>query len=591
MLLLAILFGVSRIAKDVFDEYNPKKSVYKSTTIMDVQGEFHTSTYENKFVQIRGVVTKMTDRAGWRGFFIQMEPEQAYDRGVKSTGIFVKNDKFSVTVGDVVIVKGNVFEMYVKSFFENEPEGLTMTSMTAHDVSIDGHRELTKEFAIEAFSNQMPKEVVYAPNPFLQSPLSIGKLNIERGMDYWESLEGMYVKLSQPVVSQAVKYDAMYVYGKLQASNVNSKGGLTVVQDRNGIVDFQPESLAIFMKEIRRQTVKFLNVGDELEDIYGVVIYEKGAYGLYVDSEIRVKEKKKKTVNVAPKTANLRIASYNVLNLQVESKHRDKIASQIVNELKLPSIVGLIEIVDDYQGSGSSDEILTYLCESINAENDIKYAFTYIKTTNGSDGGKPGNNIKQAILYDLNIFKQIKSSNSAYSTCNESFSINPCRIEPENEFFEDSRKPLAAKLTFLSSGDSIVVILNHFKSLIGSSPLYGRVQPPTIGSYDKRLGQAKVVANFISKLTTKVVCMGDLNDLENSDTYKVFSSFLHDTHHVLSPVERFSYIHNGISQKIDYIFANDALIQEFVASDIIHANSVFQQQTSDHDILYADFKM
>ena len=567
---------------------------YERVTIMDIQGNSHFSPYSQKFVQTQGVVTQVLNLKQWNGFFMQMDTKKyksvISNRGAKSTGIYVQYDKKVVEVGDVVEVEGMVYEKHLRHFFEEGELGLTMTTMSCHHINKIGEAEFK---AVDAYTVDTPTEIIYMANQYESPEAGLKALDIKRGMDWWEHLEGMYVKITKPIVAQGMKYGNVYVYAKDFVTNTNMAGGLTSVEI-DGVIDMQPELIALFTKEVQpRGSFNAFKVGDELNDIYGTVIYERGIFGIYIDGGVSVKKSVVHTKTALEPTSDFRIASYNVLNLAMDSKHVDGIASHILRQLGTPSVVGLVEIVDDQIHSGESDRLLKYLCSWLNKrQQTVLYKYTYIKAEDEQDGGKPGNNIKQAILYDSNLFEDVPSRGDHLDSCDVEFTKNPCRVDPTNESFNLSRKPLAAQFTFKKTKETIVIVVNHFKSLIGSSPLYGRIQPPVQGSAAIRDGQSKAVAAFVGGLEGHVICMGDFNDLPFSDTYKTIASKLIDTHSFLPKEERYSYIYQGQSQKIDYIFASESLMRYFKTSGILHLNSLYRDQvaTSDHDPVYAEFE-
>mgnify|MGYP001291917735 CR=1 FL=1 len=55
-------------------------------------------------------------------------------------------------------------------------------------------------------------------------------------------------------------------------------------------------------------------------------------------------------------------------------------------------------------------------------------------------------------------------------------SLNPGCIDPTNEAFTDSRKPLAAEFEF--NGEQIIVIANHLNSKGGDDGLFGETYSP-----------------------------------------------------------------------------------------------------------------
>ena len=282
----------------------------------------------------------------------------------------------------------------------------------------------------------------------------------------------------------------------------------------------------------------------------------------------------------------VRFASFNVWDLGIgELKRANEVAKQILIDLNSPAVVGLVEVIDDAPKTGESDKILIHLCETLNQENDkVMYDYSYAVVEDGKDGGTPGKNIKQAFLYDRNVFERIRRNAKSTDECDLDFKSNPCRIEPQNKAFESSRKPLAARLVFKETKESIVVIVNHFLA----TP---RLQ---IDKYtaDIRLNQAEVVTSFTNKLNNMVICMGDFNE-DGGHWYNTMSKSLLDTHSNYNPDTKFTfhYKYKAISKnmQLDYIFANDLMIKYFKASGIPHINAE-QKGTSDHDPVYADFK-
>jgi len=68
---------------------------------------------------------------------------------------------------------------------------------------------------------------------------------------------------------------------------------------------------------------------------------------------------------------------------------------------------------------------------------------------------------------------------------------SPGRVDPTNEAWTDSRKPLAGEFVF--QGRTVFIIANHFNSKGGDQPTHGRYQPPTRSSEVQRQKQATVL--------------------------------------------------------------------------------------------------
>ena len=81
-----------------------------------------------------------------------------------------------------------------------------------------------------------------------------------------------------------------------------------------------------------------------------------------------------------------------------------------------------------------------------------------------------------------------------------------------------------------------------------------------------------------------VIVLGDINDFEFSETVKILEggvlTSLMDT---LPKPERYSYVFEGNSQVLDHILVSDNILRFPVAYDVVHVNSEFADQASDHD--------
>ncbi|QIK79578.1 hypothetical protein G7077_12340 [Sphingomonas piscis] len=164
------------------------------------------------------------------------------------------------------------------------------------------------------------------------------------------------------------------------------------------------------------------------------------------------------------------------------------------------------------------------------------------------------------------------------------------RIDPTNDAFDNSRKPLVAE--FIFNGESVFVINNHFNSKIGDDPLFGANQPPFEETLAKRIEQAKIVGAFVDQLLAidpdaNVAVVGDLNDFGYSQTLQQLEDAgLSNLADLLPVNERYDYVFQGNSQELDHILVSGNL-GERAQFDILHINAEFWDQTSDHDPLVA----
>ena len=152
-----------------------------------------------------------------------------------------------------------------------------------------------------------------------------------------------------------------------------------------------------------------------------------------------------------------------------------------------------------------------------------------------------------------------------------------------------SRKPLAAQFDF--QGESVIVIVNHWNSKSGDTPLFGSTQPPVYGSEVQRKQIATVVSDFIADIKTKnpdgnIVSVGDFNDFQFTEALKI-----HEGDHMTNMInkveeqDRYTYLFQGNSQVLDHILVSNNLVKE-TEIDILHINADFTDmagRASDHD--------
>lgn len=166
-----------------------------------------------------------------------------------------------------------------------------------------------------------------------------------------------------------------------------------------------------------------------------------------------------------------------------------------------------------------SNLTLSTLVSSIASLSGINYAYTYINPINLADGGEPGGNIRNAYLYKpsllrlspgapigkfspcLLIYQRKHTNPKTGSSLNATavlpgpaLSLNPGRIDPTNEAWTASRKPLAAQWETLDGKNKFFTINVHFGSKGGSSGIEGDYRPPVNGGVGDREAQMTITA-------------------------------------------------------------------------------------------------
>jgi predicted extracellular nuclease len=547
------------------------------TPIYEIQGAAHISPYLGQTVTSRGIVTA-TDASG-----AYVQDSQGDGDETTSDAIYVYTGRgHDLQPGDAVTVKGSITE-YIPG--GGSSANLSITEFYRPDITLESSGNSLPTPVVIGRSGRVPASVVIDDDALsLFDPQS-------DGIDFYESIEGMLVILEDAVaVSPTNRYGEIFVLVNqgADASGCNLRGGITV---RPG--DFNPERVQVHFDSDILDFRADVNSGDLLGDVTGVVGYSFGNFEVY-PTEVFHPESGGLTAEVSPLKREgkhqVTIASYNVLNLDPNDDDGDsdladgrfeRIAIQIVESLHSPSIIALQEIQDNSgsvdDGTVEADLTLELLVDAITAMGGPSYHYIDNPPQNNQDGGQPGANIRVAYLYDP---RQVVSS--------EVVRIEDVDLS-DGDAFADSRKPLYARF---EAGDlSLHLINNHFSSKGGSTPLFGKVQPPVNGSEDERIAQARVVNSFVADILgddphAGVVVLGDFNEFQFMTPLTELKGtempLLVNMTDSLPPNERYSYIYQGNAQALDHVLLSHGLAER-ASYDLVHVNAEFADYASDHD--------
>nr|WP_246134913.1 endonuclease/exonuclease/phosphatase family protein [Prauserella rugosa] len=565
------------------------------TRIHDVQGTGRISPMVGESVTVPGIVTATRDFGSARGFWLQ-DPEPDGDPRT-SEGIFVYTGEQSpdVTAGDELSVTGEVTEY--------RPE--------SQDSAYQSTTQLTgAEWTVSSTGNELPEAVEITadtvPDTFAPPEGNLDELELQPdkyALDFWESTEGQRAVIGDArLVSPSTQYNELYVTTK-PGENPSARGGAVYGgYDRANTGLLKIESLIPFDE----RPFPTANVGDTLTGTTaGPIEYDSyGGYTLMATELGEVADNGlEREVTAKQSRADLSVATYNVENLSgVDDQAKfDDLAGGVVENLRSPDIVTLEEIQDnngaDGNGDGvvAADETLDRFVDAIAAAGGPRYEWRQIDPEESADGGQPGGNIRVGFLYNPDRVSFVDRAGGDATTPVEveksrsgaaHLSVSPGRIDPQNEAWADSRKPLVGEFTF--RGRTVFVVANHFASKGGDEPTHGRFQPPARSSEEQRVKQAQVVRGFVDELQAaqpdaNVVVAGDLNDFQFSETLGTLTeggalSALIDT---LPVDQQYSYVYEGNSQVLDHILVSDSLRR--VDYDVVHINAEFADQASDHD--------
>jgi predicted extracellular nuclease len=581
----------------------PDACVPGTTTIQDVQGDgFKSALLGQSVSKVPGIVTAVSTGSS-RGFWFQEQHPDA-SRGSASSGVFVFSSSASVSVGDDVLVTGKVSEYYPLSSGETLANTASL-STTELDPTL---------VTTVSTQNALPAPVVVTPTtvPDLYAPTVSGG-NVETlptldpshsALEFWEAHEGMRVEVDKArVVGPGdVQYGEIYVTTK-PAQQATPRGGTYIAgydSVPSGRVLVQPLS----------GTVPPANVGDVLSGAtVGPVDWSTfGGYDIAATA-IGARQDNGLTATSASPQANdqLAVATYNVENLaptDPDSKYA-ALGAGVVTNLASPDIISVEEIQDNSgatdDGVVAADQTLTKFTAAITAAGGPSYQWSEIDPANDQDGGQPGGNIRVVFLY--NPARVTLDSVAGGSTTTgvgvtaapdgtADLSASPGLVDPTNAAWASSRKPLAGEFVF--QGKKVIVVGNHFASKLGDQNSDGRFQPAARSSEVQRDQQATVLNGFVNSVlavdpNANVVLAGDFNDYQFSPAVTTLTNngaTLTDLIGTLPENQRYTYVYNGISQVLDHIFVTKALSNAGPAAvqyDVIHVNSEFADQASDHD--------
>jgi predicted extracellular nuclease len=535
-------------------------------SIMDIQGADLVSPLVADSVLTVGIVTSLAHD----GFYVQDTVGDGSD--ATSDALFVRSNA-NVFVGDEVRLAGVVSEFLPSSDTAN----LTVTEITQPSVT-----------RLRA-SLPLPASVCVTPGGRFPAASD--------GIVFWESLEAMRVCVHAPHVVQGT-YSASECWVVPEGVALSARGALVVAPG-----DLHPERV-----KLTSQAMPVFSVGDVLADVTGVVSYRAGNYEVLLDrmpSRISPGRLSREIATLSSGADRVRVASFNLHNLSLEDPSRiQELGRVIVSQLGAPEILGVEEIVDDSgsENDGVVDATLTLraLVDAIRDADGPTYDFREVLPVDGEDGGAPGNNIRQALLFDRRRVTFIDRGDSFGDAATRfvadgaqpSLTRSPGRIDPASPAWVASRKPLACELHV--DGHTLFVIVCHFVSKSRTSPLFGAVQPPVDPDANKRRRQAALVASFVGDalaidVNARIIVMGDLNDDWFSETIRVLErASLTDLWQQVPEKERYSLLFDGNAHAFDHVLVFPAIAGAF---DIVHVAAEFRGGVSDHDAVMASLRV
>jgi predicted extracellular nuclease len=593
-----------------------------SVSISEIQGAGHISPYVGQTVTTEGVVTAVA----FDGFFVQ-DPDGDGDDDT-SDGMWVFMGNFCnecPDVGDEVRLTDRVDEFIPGGASTGN---LSTTDMAFPNVDVYSTGNDLPEPVIIGRSGRIPPNVDVISEDELPVNLQTnpGVFNPDNdGIDFFESLEGMLV-----TVEDAVAVSAVRSFGNFSSelftlpnrghpqviapNNVRTdRGGINLAADADGYGDTNPERIQIQFdaSDIRTgtlfpSTVPEIIVGDLLTDVTGVVGYDFGNFEVRATLDFTTTGSllEPETTSLLGTRKAVSVASYNVLNLSPlssDDNQRAELARQIVNNLGSPDVIALQEIQDNNGtiDDGTTDATLTLqaFVDAIASAGGPSYEFFDVAPDDGSSGGVPGGNIRNAFLYNDD---RIELDGFVSLTPDV---LGAAGADPNA--FDGTRNPLAA--TFAFDDREFTVINNHLSSRFGSTPIFGGPQPFFQAAETNREAQLGALNDYVDFLLAddkdaRVIVLGDFNTFEFTDDLTEILPGTLDGKAIMKSLldeveddDRYTFIFDGNSQVLDHMFATRNLLEK-ASFDIVHLNVDFSRLrldtvASDHEPLVGQFDL
>lgn len=609
-----------------------KGSIKEPLAIAAIQGVSHISPYRGYEVTTEGVVTALgANEFGGFDFFIQSQHPDNDPMTSEALMVHVETSPSGLQPGCLVKLTGVVYE------------DLTTTEMTRTAIRQVANLET------KSCGEPLPEPVVIGGSepthlvPDTHISTHFGNLNqktslnLEDGIDFWESLEGMRMRVVRPRVTglgggskdiRARKaYLNLFVVAEDTAtsSQVSAAGGLIIdpVTD-----DYNPEIIKIIDHQFSDvvQPKQTFSIGDtfdyDLEGVFGydVNLFGGGEYVLYVTgkfgslSPIKPFNERPKTSLIA-EDRKLTVSSFNVENLAADEPMRIKdVASAIVTNLSCPDIVNFAEIQDyngiSFSGTASAKETIDGIIENISdCPHEVLYKSVNIDPIQNQEGGEPGGNIRVAMIYNalrVSFQQRLKADRLSETLLTKDGHLeqNPGRVYPNDPRFKGTRKSLVAEFEF--NGEPVFVIGNHFNSKGGDTSMWSASQPSIRHSEIKRSRLAEAIHDYCEQILNlrpdaNIVVLGDFNDfyeslamqtLEGQSLYNLIKLNDASSGEPLVPWnDRYTYNYNGNSQTLDFIFTSENLVKANPKFEILHINTNYMGQVADHDPIIAQFEI
>ena len=557
-----------------------------------LQGPGGASPFVNTLVATTGIVTGLKST----GFFLQLPDEQADGDPATSEGVFVFTGSApTVLLGDAAHVTGRLVEF--RRTGDARPGTLTEIGGTVHVTPMSSGNVLPTAIDLASIPTNAPTreaQLERYESMLVQAQALAVVAPTNRFGEFYGVLPGTSRPFREPGidVSDTLPIDAPGTVARFDGNQervmVDSDEALTADGSRRPALP--------------------LATGASVGPVYGPLDYAFDEYRLSLDAVRAVTATAGMTPRPLPASParELSVVSLNVLNFFPTSATAaaqaafaarvERTATTIIDDLRTPDILGLIEL-GDING-------LRLLRDRINARAGASYEAYLVESDDDTEND-------QDVGYLVNRARVEVTSDPYPIGRGETFTL--CGV---TDVLLD-RPPFVLEARF--DGVPITVILNHLRSLIdiNSTAKFGpSTCTETVGSRvrEKRRLGAEFLADAIeSRKGENLIVMGDMNAFEVNDGYGDIIGTLEGTPadpntvvepstdrwsytmaslaRLVPPAERYSYVHEGNAQVLDHILVNQAMGDRLTGFGFVRINADFPEsdRLSDHDAAFARF--
>jgi predicted extracellular nuclease len=550
---------------------------YTPMAIHTVQGSGTASPHVGANVAVEGIVTASFQGTGGLGGFYVQAPEADYDSDpATSEGIFVFNNTFPATAGDLVKVTGTVAEFGPATKTQTEMTNVTSVAKLASGAALPAPVVITLPFAdltsgerYEGMRATLPQTLTVTDNFDLGH---FGEVFLSLG------------RLAQPtnVVAPGAPANALEVSNYLSQILLDDAVGFTYPDPTPYLADSNGRGAT------RRAGSTTANVTGIFDQKFGSYIIEPTETVSFTDANPRI--------DPPVVAGTLKVAIGNVLNFfngngsgladpaaagfipRSHQRGADNLAEFERQRVKI--IAGITAMAPDIMGltEVENDRITNLLPDSYGPTSAI------VNLVNGLNAAAPSGTT-YAFVNAAAVDIVTDDIHCAFIYRTETVvPVGPPAMLNDISFNGIARNPLAQTFQQLSTGEKLTISINHFKSK-GSGSFY----PSTAANADQGDGQgasnavrklqAQALVNWLATDPTgsgdpDFLIIGDLNAYAKEDPIAILEAggYINLTEAAEGP-GGYSYAFNGAFGHLDHALANGHLAEQVVDAATWHVNS------------------